>query len=123
MSPVVFDTSALLAFFLDEPGAANVEDALSRGGVISAANWSELAQKLIHLNVEWPAVSELIQSIGISIESVTQTDAEVAAQLWSPGLGLSLADRLCLSLGQRLGAEIYTADKAWASYAGVTQIR
>jgi PIN domain nuclease of toxin-antitoxin system len=35
--------------------------------------------------------------------------------------GLSLGDRMCLALGQRMGAEILTADKSWAKLnAGVT---
>ena len=29
-------------------------------------------------------------------------------------LGLSLADRACLALGQRLNLPVYTADRVWA---------
>lgn len=41
----VFDASALLAFLRNEDGAPAVEHRLHSGGRISAANWSEVAQK------------------------------------------------------------------------------
>ncbi len=40
-------------------------------------------------------------------------DAEVAADLWRKGTGLSLADRLCLALGLRMDLPVATADAAW----------
>jgi PIN domain nuclease of toxin-antitoxin system len=122
-SAPVFDTSALLAYFLDEKGSDRVENLMSGGGILSAANWSELAQKIGHMNIGWPLVREHLKSSGFTVEPVTQQDAEAAALLWRPGAGLSLADRLCLSLGQRLGCEVVTADTAWGTYPGVTVIR
>lgn len=50
-------------------------------------------------------------------------DAEWAAHRWRRGEGLSLADRLCLGLADRLGAEVWTADSAWGTEAPVRQIR
>jgi len=38
-------------------------------------------------------------------------------------LGLSLADRLCLALGERLDAEVLTADRSWGSGGRIQQIR
>jgi PIN domain nuclease of toxin-antitoxin system len=52
------------------------------------------------------------------VEPVLAVDAERAASI-----GLSLADRLCLALGQRLGAEVWTADLAWGYAHGMKQIR
>ena len=57
------------------------------------------------------------------MEPVLAVDAERAASMWCPGIGLSLADRLCLALGQRLGAEVWTADLAWGYAHGMKQIR
>jgi len=62
-------------------------------------------------------------SYDITIEAVTPDDAELAAQLWRRGDGLSLADRLCHALGERLDADILTADTEWGSVAGIRQIR
>ena len=42
---------------------------------------------------------------------------------WVPGEGLSLADRLCLGLGERLDAAVLTADKSWGDTGRIVQIR
>ena len=43
----LFDSSALLCFLQGEAGADAVERALADGGLCGAANWSEVAQKVI----------------------------------------------------------------------------
>ncbi|HEY2642957.1 MAG TPA: PIN domain-containing protein, partial [Galbitalea sp.] len=65
----------------------------------------------------------LLVAFGIAIEPVTLADAEAAALLWKKGDVLSLADRLCLAAGARLGARIFTCDKAWAGREGVVVLR
>ena len=50
-------------------------------------------------------------------------DAEWAARRWVRGEGLSLADRLCMALGERLEAPVLTADKAWGTDNRIIQIR
>jgi len=60
---------------------------------------------------------------GLRIERVIASDAERAAELWAGGSGLSLGDRLCLALGERLSASILTADRARVERDGVRQIR
>jgi len=49
--------------------------------------------------------------------------AEWAAQRWRRGEGLSLADRLCMALGERLDAVVWTADEAWGTAGRVRQVR
>ena len=46
MTTVVMDSSAILAFAFDEPGADVAESALCDGAMCSAANWAEVLQKL-----------------------------------------------------------------------------
>lgn len=106
----VVDSSAPLAFLLDEPGADSVERALEQGSVCSTANWSEVAQKVLGSSGSWAAARALPLSYGLTPEPVTSEDAEEPARLWSRGFGLSLADRLCLALGERVGDTILTAD-------------
>ncbi|MFT3799424.1 PIN domain-containing protein [Microbacterium sp.] len=120
---VVVDASAVLAFLRDEPGAERVEVALDDGAVIGAANWSEVAQKVRLHGDGWPVSRALLESYGLVIEPVTRADAEHAAATWRAGSGLSLADRLCLALGTRLGATVLTADTAWGGEAPIEQIR
>jgi PIN domain nuclease of toxin-antitoxin system len=106
----VFDASALLTFLQGEPGATKVEQALKDGGACGAANWSEIAQKIRAHGRNWDLSRALLASYDLQIESVTADDAEWAARRWTRGEGLSLADRLCLALGDRLDADILTAD-------------
>jgi ribonuclease VapC len=120
----VFDASALLTFLQGEDGAASVEEALRDGGACGAANWSEVARKIRAHGRNWDLSRSLLVSYGVRVESVTIADAEWAAQKWIRGEGLSLADRLCMALGSRLDADIWTADQAWGTGDGrIRQIR
>jgi len=119
----VFDSSALIAILRDEPGASKAREHLGGRAHCSAANWSEVAQKMAHYGVSWPVAREALLSRGIEIEPVTAADAEVAAALWVAGAGLSLADRLCIALGRRLDQEVITCDSAWAVHPGVVVLR
>ena len=119
----LFDASALLCFLQGEEGADVVERELVEGGACGAANWSETAQKLIAHEQDWGLARGLLLSYELVVEPVQVTDAERAAELWRAGSELSLADRLCLATGERLGATIWTADQAWGSSETVRQIR
>lgn len=120
---VVLDASAILAFVQDEPGADVVEAALGERARCGAANWSELAQKVLGAGRDWGLVRALLVSYELGVEPVVIEDAEWAARRWTPGEGLSLADRLCLALGERLHDEVLTADVALGSTGRVRQIR
>jgi hypothetical protein len=65
----------------------------------------------------------LLASYGASIEPVTEADAEWAAGRWVQGEGRSLADRLCMALGERLDAAVWTADGSWGTGGRLQQIR
>lgn len=120
----LFDASAVLVWLQDEPGADVVEAALADGGAVSAANWSEVAQKVIAAGGDWPLASALLLSYGVTVEPVVRLDAERAARAWRRGDALSLADRLCLATGERLGAAaVWTADTAWGDEPPVRQVR
>jgi ribonuclease VapC len=62
-------------------------------------------------------------SYGVAAENVTEADGEWAAARWRRGEGLSLADRLCLSLAHRLHAPALTADATCGHDDPVRQIR
>ncbi len=119
----VFDASALLAFLQGEDGSQQVEDALVEGGVCGAANWSEVAQKIRSHGRDWELAGALLRSFGLHVEPVTIDDAEWAASRWRRAEGLSLADRLCLALGERLDATVLTVDTEWGSSGRVRQLR
>jgi PIN domain nuclease of toxin-antitoxin system len=119
----VFDASALLAFLQGEDGADAVEHGLRDGGACSTANWSEVAQKVRARGRDWPLARALLASYELKLEPVTVEDAEQAAITWTPGSGLSLADRLCLALGHRCEASVWTADSSWGTSESIRQIR
>jgi ribonuclease VapC len=119
----VLDASALLAYLQGEQGGEVVEEALEHGGVCGAANWSEVAQKVRHHGRNWDLARSLLLSDGVRVEAVTEADAEWAAARWVRGEGLSLADRLCLALGERLDVTVLTADTAWGESGRITQVR
>ncbi|HYO00718.1 MAG TPA: PIN domain-containing protein [Mycobacterium sp.] len=119
----VFDASALLAFLQAEPGASAVEGELATGGHCGAANWSEVAQKVLAHGRDWDLAKALLLSYELEVDSVTASDAEWAARRWRRGERLSMADRLCLALGERLDALVWTADTGWPSNERVRQIR
>ena len=119
---MVLDASALLAFMRHEQGGDRVEAELD-GGVVGAANWSEVAQKTRALGGDWGVARSLLLSYDLRIEPVTEADAERAGSSWQKGSGLSLGDRLCLALADRLGVAALTADRAWGESDRVVQIR
>jgi PIN domain nuclease of toxin-antitoxin system len=119
----LFDAAALLCFLQGETGADTVERELTVGGACSAANWSEVAQRVGAAGGDWSLSRALLQSFGIVVEPVTELDGEWAAVRWRRGEGLSLGDRLCLAVGHRLGATVWTADKAWGRRGNIKQIR
>ena len=119
----VVDASVLLAFAQGEEGAGQAEVLLGEGASCGAANWSEVAQKVRAAGRDWPLVRALLVSYSLAVEAVIEEDAEWAAGRWRRGEGLSLADRLCLALGERLDVDVWTADTSWGSAGRVHQLR
>lgn len=120
---IVLDASALLAFLQDEPGGGDVEQALLDEACCGAANWSEVARIIRSVDGDWDLARSLLLSYGLDVVEVTADDAERAAATWRRGSGLSLADRLCLALGDRLRTDVLTADRAWGDHGRVRQLR
>jgi ribonuclease VapC len=115
VTAVVLDASAVLAFVYDEPGAQLVEPMLA-GGAISTVNWSETLTKIAERGGDAARLGRQILALGPVIEPFTIADAEAAARLHpaTRALGLSLGDRCCLAVAQRLDATAVTADRAWS---------
>jgi PIN domain nuclease of toxin-antitoxin system len=108
----VLDASAVLAWLQSEPGA-DVVDPLLVDGVISAANWSEVLQKVAQRGKGTRETADLLRALGLQVEALTEEDAVVAAEIWLVAPNLALGDRCCLALARRLLAPVITADRFW----------
>ena len=115
----VFDASVLLALARQENGASRIVAGLS-GGHISTVNASEFVQKLNQYGDDGIRALEKLEGLGLIVDDYTKEDAIQTADLYPvvKPHGLSLADRACLALALRLGAEVYTADRVWLNVAG-----
>jgi PIN domain nuclease of toxin-antitoxin system len=112
---VVLDASALLAYLRAEPGSEAVDGVLG-SALITSVNWAEVLQKSLSAGVEVKGLRQELQALGLAVEPFSAGDADTAALLWpqTRNLGLSLADRACLSLALRLNLPVLTCDRIWA---------
>jgi ribonuclease VapC len=110
---VVLDASAVLALLQEEQGADEVE-ALLDGASMSSVNLSEVIQKVEQHGVETEGLEYDLEALGIEFRDFDPSMARPAAELWSPGSGLSLGDRACLALAQKSDATAVTTDGRWA---------
>ena len=112
---VVLDASALLCYLQQEPGCSLVSDALEHS-VISAVNWSEVAQKVASVGINPDNTRNLLLQMGLQITAFNSVHADICAGLWpeTKALGLSLADRACLALAIQADWPVLTCDRAWS---------
>lgn len=110
----VFDSSALLAFLFREPGGTAVESRI-QGGMISAVNATEVIAKLVDRGYRDEAALAVWSELAMNVIDYDLEQAKQSGLLRrsTMSLGLSLADRACLTLAARLGATAVTADRAW----------
>lgn len=127
------DASALLAHLRDEEGASVVREAMKPGAVISVANWVEVLSKLAERGEDPGVAAAEMKGAGLiggvlTVEPITDDDCIEIARLRpkTKAQGLSLADRACLVLAERLDVPALTTDGEWAKAevkAEVQQIR
>ena len=124
MSDVVLDASVFLAILRDEPFDRHVLDVLE-GASMSTVNVAEVFSTLSDLGLQdSPRVNALFDLLG-GIVPFSEAQAYAAGRLrpLTRTHGMSLGDRACLALALELGAEVYTADRAWARLEVGVRIR
>jgi len=126
----VLDASALMAVLHSEDGASVVIEAIGEGAAVSVVNWAEVLSKLAEAGKDPKvATAELRRAEGsrraLSIEPLTAADCLALARLrpLTRRQGLSLADRACLALAERLDAPALTADRKWLEADVVAEVQ
>jgi PIN domain nuclease of toxin-antitoxin system len=114
VSEAVLDASALLALLNREPGHEEVARTIP-DAAISAVNLSEVAAKLAESGMPEESIREALGGLAIDVHDFGRDLAFQTAMLrpLTKHKGLSLADRACLALGQRLDLPVITADRVW----------
>lgn len=117
MNSLVFDSSAILAIYYNEPGKKKVRSLLERSEpLISAVNLSEVFTKLLEDGLNADRILETFNALEIEVRDFDESHAIKTAELRgvTKHLGLSLGDRSCLALAIKENAAAVTSDKSWA---------
>ena len=121
---MILDASALIALIMNESGSQKVAKHLPTCR-ISSINLCETISYLVRNHWDEAMLSSLIDDLNLTIYPFTKEDALVAAHLikHTKHKGLSLGDRACLALAQRLNAPALTADKVWLELTSLPHIQ
>lgn len=113
---IVADASAILAALKNEP-FSNVDPRLLVGATVSAVNVCEVLSKLHDDGLNEEQAQAAVAVMDLRAVPFDGLQARTAARLRSMTrhAGLSLGDRACLALADRLGYPVVTADRVWAS--------
>lgn len=108
------DTSALLAMMQAAPGGSLVGVKL-RHSTLSTVNFYEVLEYSQKHGIDVSSMATDLALLGMSIEPFTSDDAYAAAELINnpAAASLSMSDRACLALAQRLEVPVLTADNTW----------
>lgn len=114
MSDAVLDSSAVLAYILNEPGAEIVEDVLP-GALLCTVNLAEVVSKLRERGMPRDEVDIVMAAVGFELVDFGEELAMICGELRmiTRAHGLSLGDRACLALARQRGLAAFTADAAW----------
>ena len=116
----VVDTSALVAYLLDEPGADVVGEWLDRGAAVSALNLQELVSKIVRDGGTVEVAAATLEDLALDAEHDLTSDLALVAGAMITHTrphGLSHGDRACLALARHLDIPAVTGDRDWSKIA------
>ena len=125
----MLDASAVMALLHDEEGSSAVVDAIAAGTTICVVNWAEVLSKVAGEGDDPEQVASRLSVTGdevvLWIEALTAADCMEVGRLRpiTKAQGLSLADRACLALADRLGVPALTTDREWAKADVAAEVR
>jgi PIN domain nuclease of toxin-antitoxin system len=125
VNSIVLDASVILALIHREPGHERLSANLLAQAVVSTVNLAEVQTKLVSRgwtpDEAWEDATSPIREAATFTEEHARIAGDLVAH--TGGLGLSLGDRACLTLGMALKAPVYTAEKSWKKLKIGVQIR
>lgn len=126
----LLDTSAILAHYLDEPGADEVESLLAQGpgvAALAAPSWVELDTRLRELVPDVKERENVFLHYTVSLTSLLPVDAEsslVAIRLRNTAPGrLPLADALIAGVAEAAGLILVHRDPHFDTIPGINVLR
>jgi predicted nucleic acid-binding protein len=117
MPTKVLDSSALIAYFRDEPGAETMEDMLVSAGkkdsplLMTDVNYAEVKYSIVKKDgaEAWVEAAKVLQGLPIDFHSTTRALADSAAD-FKARFKLSLADAFAAALAKEKKTELVTGD-------------
>ena len=124
MTVSVLDASAILAIYLDEPGAETVREVV-RGSLVSSVNYSEILSKTLDLGDMFSVAVYKLTAMNFIVVPHDEALALRTGELrqLTKSRGLSIGDRACLALAERERLPALTADRAWMGLDLPVEIR
>ncbi|WP_055531928.1 type II toxin-antitoxin system VapC family toxin [Streptomyces graminilatus] len=122
-TPVVLDSSAVLAWVFHEEGADFVDELLPEASM-STANFAEVTTVCLRRGYLNPPeqLHQDLTALGLRVEPTSVDEAVRAGKLVYEsyrdrqhygGRTLALGDALCIALGERLNRPLVTGDTLW----------
>jgi PIN domain nuclease of toxin-antitoxin system len=123
VTAVVLDASAVIALLRNEPGWERVEAVLANAA-ISTVNVAEVVGYLARSGAVENDLRALLYLFSVHIAPFDEALAYDAGRLvqLTRAAGLSLGDRACLALAQRLDTKAMTADQPWSRIASTVGV-
>ncbi|MBP7189682.1 MAG: type II toxin-antitoxin system VapC family toxin [Rickettsiaceae bacterium] len=109
----ILDSSAIIALIFEESGHEIACDALSNA-IMSSINYCEVIS-ILSQKIPLEEIKPILQKLITKVIEFDEEDAFLCGALHQKTreYGLSLGDRACISLGEKLNVPVYTADRIW----------
>lgn len=115
MTSVVLDSSAILAVIQNEPGQEKVLPVL-HGALISTVNLAEVATRIARGGAPQAVIEAAIHKLPVQPCDFSYEHVVFAGfmEQQTRAKGLSLGDRICLTLAIHNNVPVMTTDRAWS---------
>lgn len=116
---IVWDSSALIAWLVEEDGAQAAQPYIGPGYMSSLMLTETLSKLGLRFNLPPEPVVERMAQMEMLVEPFSQAQAVEAAKIHMATRlhGLSYGDCVCLALAQEKRLPVITADREWTKLA------